>query len=354
MDSITPLARTDIADVSQLFQRYFRLPAPAASCAVQPYFEQLYLNNPWQNNAIPSLVFKTGGRVAGFLGIITFPMTFHGTAIRAAISGNVILDPALPDPLAGPRVLKVFLSGPQDVSYTDITADTTIKMWKGLGGSSVHSYSLQWLRIIRPTTVRATMGTRAAASPLFAEIAKPLSFLIDTTLSVLPKAPVRPEPSELHVEEISSHDLFNAVHHFSARYTLAPTYTEESLTWLLAHAEETTEYGPLRKIALFTPEHAMQGWVLYYPNVGGTGRVLQLGVSALTAGAVLSRLFIDAGDCGTLALTGRMEPQYGAELSAQHCIFTRRNSSLAVHSNHADIMNAFHRGETFLTRREEQ
>lgn len=348
MDSIVPLTRADIGDVSLLYQKHFNITTASARAASYAYFEQLYLNNPWHENSIMSLVLKTHGRVSGFLGVIPFPLTYRGRTIRAAICGTAVVDPALSNPLAGANLHKIFLSGSQDVSYTDANTETAIKLWKGLGGTTLRVYSVQWLRVIRQTQFAAQMRNRGTVTAPFSTLSKPLSLLIDTTFSVIPKSPTHADTRTLHAEEISSHDLFTAVHQFSSRFTLAPIFTEASLAWLLTHAEEKSEYGPLRKIALFTPEHTLQGWFLYYPNAGGTGRVLQMGVSPQTADAVLRHIITDAYECGSIALTGRMEPHYGQELTSQNCKFTHRTSSLAVHSPHAEITNAFHQGNAFL------
>lgn len=352
MDSYTPLQRTDIPAIAQLFQKIFRRTTSPAPPALESYFEKIYLNNPWRDEAISSIVFKSDGQVAGFLGIMPFSMVLKGKPIRAAIGGNFMIDPAVANPLAGPRLLKKFLAGPQDVSYTDTATDQGKKMLEGFGATAVPLYSLQWLRIIRPLEFTVRTGMRNKVIAPLAVLAKPVSYLIDNTLAAIPRSPFRQEKFELHSEELSTDDLLDAIGRASTRCALAPEYTRESLGWLLGNAAEKKEYGPLRKIALFTKEHALQGWFLYYPNTGDLGHVLQVGASPRMAQSVLAHLFADARVQGSLALTGRMEPKYLSELTVQNCIFLHRNSSLVVHSKDPEILYAFQSGDAFFTRLE--
>jgi hypothetical protein len=352
MDSFTRLERTDIPEIAQLFQKIFRRTTTLAPPALGLYLEKIYLNNPWKTEGISSIVYKHENHVAGFLGIMPFPMTLRGRAIRAAIGGNFMIDPSVSQSLAGPRLLKMFLSGPQDVSFTDTATNQGKKMLEGLGSTTIPVYSLQWLRIIRPVEFSIHMGSRDSAIAPLAFLTKPVSFLIDRALSAIPRSPLRPEKFELHAENMSTCGLLEAITSFSKHCALAPHYTESSLEWLLKNAEEKKEYGPLRKIALYSPEHALQGWFLYYPNAGSLGQVVQVGATPKTAYTVLSHLFTDARERGSLALMGRLEPKYISEFSAQHCIFLHRNTSVVVHTKNPDIMSAFHAGDAFFTRLE--
>jgi hypothetical protein len=352
MDSIDHLQRTDLPDLAELFQKVFRNTSTSLPPALAPYFEKIYLENPWRDESISSLVYKRDGRISGFLGVIPFPMTMKGKQIRAAIGGNFMIDPSIADPFAGPRLLKMYLSGPQDLSYTDTATDQGKKMLEGLGSTAIPIYSMQWLRVIRPTEFTFLMGSRNKVIAPLAILAKPATFLIDRALAAIPTSPFHPEKLKLHAEELSAGELLNAINRFSSHCALTPAYTEESLTWLLQNAAEKKEYGPLRQITLFSTDHELQGWFLYYPNAGKLGQVLQIGATARTAQAVLSHLFTDARERGSLALTGRMEPRYISAFSALNCIYLHRNSSVVVHSNDLEIVNVFHRGDAFFTRLE--
>jgi len=66
----------------------------------------------------------------------------------------------------------------------------------------------------------------------------------------------------------------------------------------------------------------------------------------------LQRLLADAWHHGATAVCGRVDPRYAQELSNRHSWFRREGTWTLVHSPHADIMAAIHRGDAFLTRLE--
>jgi hypothetical protein len=352
MELIRSLHSDDIPAVAKLFQKIFRHSNTLPSKSLIAYFAEIYLNNPWRDNEINSLVYERDGLISGFLGAIPFPMRLNDQHIRAVIGGNYMIDPDHPNPLAGVKILKRLLSGPQDVTFSDTATGTARKIWEGLNSESVQLYSMQWLKILRPSQFAISMATRKTVLSSLAFIAKPFSFVADRTLAVIPKSPFHLKETNVHSEELSAIQLLDVINRNSARCALKPEYTEQSLAWLINKAEEKKEYGPLRKIALYTPQKKMMGWYMYYPNKNNLGHVLQIGAEKQTVDIVLSHLFKDALDHGSLALAGRIEPKFIQDFSSHHCIYMHRNSSLVVHSKNNDIVNALHRGDAFFTRLE--
>lgn len=352
MEHIRPFHPDDLQPVSALFQKVFRHTNAPPPSALTAYFDDLYLNNPWRDAAINSLVYERDGVVSGFLGAIPFPMTLNGKPIRAAIGGNYMIDPEHPNPLAGIKILKTLLSGPQDVTYSDTATATAQKIWAGLGSASIPIYSMQWLRILRPMQFGAVMSTRNTPLRSIALISRPITAVFDRIASSIPKSPFYVKSSSLNEEMLTGKKLFESILQFSKHDALAPQYTEESLAWLFKRAGEKKEYGPLKSVALLDKQNQLQGYYLYYPNSGGLGQVLQFCASPKTVDAVLGHLFHDALKEGSLALAGRAEPKYIPAFSSLQCIFTHRNSSLVVNTKNTEIVNALHRGDAFFTRLE--
>ncbi len=352
MEIIRPFDHSDATAVAHLFQKVFRHSnAPPPSTLVS-YFQDIYLNNPWRDKDINSLVFEQDGTLSGFLGAIPFPMSLNGNRINAVIGGNYMIDPEHPNPLAGVKILKKLISGPQDMTYSDTATATARKIWEGLGGESLQLYSMQWLKVLRPTQFALSMATRKTVLSPLATLAKPFSFVTDRSLTAFPKSPFRLKASAVHAEELSAHQLLDAIGRFSTRFALKPEYTEQSLAWLIRNAGEKKEHGPLRKMALFTSQKQMLGWYMYYPNAGTLGHVLQIGAEKRTIDAVLSHLFKDALNQGSSALAGGVEPGFIQEFSLHNCIFLHRNSSLVVHTKKRDLLNVLHQGNAFMTRLE--
>lgn len=352
METIRPLTKSDISSVAQLFQKVFRHTNAPAPASLVSYFEQIYLNNPWRDEAINSLVYERDGNIDGFLGAIPFPMILNGKSIRAVIGGNYMINPEHPNPLAGVKILKTLFSGPQDVTYSDTATETARKIWEGLGSKTVQLYSMQWLRVLRPSQFALVMGTRNSILAPLSQILKPALLAADTFFSVVPKSPFKMKASPLHGKELTVRDLLTAIQKFSSRFALKPDYNETTLTWLINEAKEKQEYGPLKSVALFNAQNVLQGWYLYYPNAGKMGHVLQLFAQRQSIDAVLTHLFTDAKNEGSLALSGQAEPKFIQEFSAHGCIFNHRNFSTVVHTGNNDFLNALNSGNAFFTRLE--
>ena len=352
MELIRTFRFEDTQPVAQLFQKVFRHTTSPAPTSLTSYFADIYLNNPWRDDEINSLVYERDGIILGFLGAIPFPMKINGKLIRAAIGGNYMIDPEYPNPLAGIKILKTLLSGPQDVTYSDTATATARNIWNGLGSSSIQLYSMQWLKIFRPLQFGLVMSLRNSSLSSLISLVRPFTHVVDYSLSAIPRSPFHLKKINLEAEELTLDTFIDAIKQFSARDSLKPAYTKDSLAWLLTRSEEKKEYGPLKKIVLLNSFREIQGWYLYYPNVGQLGHVLQLGAKRQTVDAVLSHLFADAHHEGSTALAGRIEPKFIQEFSSHQCIFTHRNSSLVVYSKNEDIVNALYRGDAFFSRLE--
>jgi hypothetical protein len=352
MELIRNFRPEDTQPVSQLFQKVFRHTNDPAPESLISYFNDIYLHNPWRDDKINSLVYERDGIISGFLGAIPFPMSVNGKAVRAAISGNYMIDPEHPNPLAGVKILKTLLSGPQDVTYSDTATATARRIWNGLGSSTIEMFSMQWLKVLRPLQFALVMGARNTFLFPFVSLIRPLTRVVDSSLSAISRSPFHIKETTLDAEDLSLDAFLNAIEQFSAHEILKPAYTKETLSWLLKKAEEKREFGRLKKIVLVNKLGNIQGWYLYYPNAGKLGHVLQLGANRHTVDAVLSHLFADACDEGSTALAGRIEPKFIQEFSSHQCLFMHRNSSLVVHSKNTEIVNALYCGEAFFTRLE--
>ena len=352
MELIRQFQFEDTQPVAQLFQKVFRHTDAPAPPSLTSYFADIYLNNPWRDDEINSLVYERNGIISGFLGAIPFPMKVNDKLIRAAIGGNYMIDPEHPNPLAGIKILKTLLSGPQDVTYSDTATATARNIWIGLGSATIQLYSMQWLKVLRPLQFASVMSTRNTTLSPLASLVHPLASIVDYSLSAIHKSPFHLKKTILKAEELSLDIFIQAIGQFSAHDSLKPAYTKDTLAWLLKRAEDKKEYGSLKANVLFNNIGDIQGWYLYYPNSGKLGHILQLGAKQQTVDAVLSHLFADAHQEGSLALAGRIEPKFIQAFSLHQCIFTYRNSSLVVHSKNEDILNALYRGDAFFTRLE--
>src|SRR5262249_26737207 len=147
---VRPCTPDDMPAVAGLFQRTFRDARVAAPASLTSYLRELYLAHPWCDPALASKVFVADGAGHGFIRILPLRLAFRGATLRAAVAGSLMVENPEENPLAGARLFRAYLSGPQDVSLSDSANAVSIGMWERLGGKIVPTQSMEWVRAFRP------------------------------------------------------------------------------------------------------------------------------------------------------------------------------------------------------------
>lgn len=358
MSKIRPFVRDDIPQVADLHLRVFgaggeshqqRL-SPELLQAYADYFEEIFFRNPWRNEAISSLVCEeASGKVTGFLGVMPRRMSLNGRAINVAVSSQFIVDPASRASGAGLRILKTFLSGPQELSVTDEANNTSRRLWEGLGGTTGLLYSVHWTRPLRPSRYAATfLQRRRMLSPLAVAL-KPVCNVMDAIAArQLPRRFHLPEP-RVTAEELSMETLLICLSEFSDARALWPEYDDRSLQWLLETIARKKRLGAFRKMAVRNAKGETIGWYLYHLNPGGVSAVAQIVARKNSINDVLDHLCYDAWRHDSVAVKGRLEPQFMQAFSDRYCLFDCGAPWMLIHSPHSDLLEAIHHGDALLS-----
>src|SRR5215471_13472784 len=341
MNTVRPFTKNDIPQVVKLFQKVFfnnGRTSPSSS-KLDAYFEEMFFHTPWTERGtergskketkggdeeeIPSLVYETGdGAIIGFIGIIPRRMLLHGRPIRVATSMHFMVEPGGRSTLAGIQLLKTFFSGPQDLSLTDSAGALGRKIWEGLGGATALAYSINWVRLLRPSryALRLLRRKNMLLRP-FAGLLRPLCPIGDAVASRALSHRFGKPGASLQATDLDQETLLAGVAQFPASYALRPDYDRESLLWLLARADRLARPGRLWKIALRDADGELVGWYLYELNADGLGEVLQVVGRKNSFGEVLDNLFYHGWRNGAIALSGRPAPEFAQEFSDRYCIF---------------------------------
>jgi hypothetical protein len=360
MNSIRAFTKNDIPQVVNLFQKVFfnnGQTAPSSS-NLSAYFEGTFFHSPWTEDGteeeIRSLVYETSdGAIVGFIGIIPRRMLLHGRPIRAAVSMHFMVEPGSRSTLAGVQLLKTFFSGPQDLSLTDSAGALGRKIWEGFGGATALAYSINWVRLLRPSRyVLRLLARKNRLLRLFAALLSPLCPIVDAMAScALPHRFGKPVAS-LHSKDLDQETLLAGIAQFPSGYALRPDYDPGSLFWLLAKADQLARPGVLRKVALHNDDGEMVGWYLYELSADGMGEVLQIVGRRNSFGEVLDHLFYHGRKNGAVALSGRLDPKFAQEFSDKYCFFNCGGPWTLTHSRNPEILQAIYQGDMFLTRLE--
>lgn len=354
MKPVRPFTRGDIPQVADLFQRLLlnnSSPLRMLSTTALPdYFEEIFFNNPWYDEALPSLVYQgSEEKIIGFLGVVPRRMLLRGQPISVAISLHFMVEPESRSSLAGVQLLKTFFSGPQDLSLTDGAGHVGRRVWEGVGGTTAWSYSLNWTRILRPTRhAFDLLARRRTFLPLIRALS-PFCNLADSAAARMlpnyfPNAAV-----QYSEEELDADTLLNYLPQFSKVAALQPVYDDYSLRWLLAQAEQMKVYGTFKKVLLRDHHREVVGWFMYYLKPDGMSTVFQFVAKKNATDEVFDCLFNHAWRNGAAAISGRLYPRYMQELSDRRCYFNRKTGWVLIHSNNDELLNIIQRGDVFLT-----
>jgi hypothetical protein len=294
------------------------------------------------NRQFDSLVHEEeDGRITGFLGVVTRDFTLAGRQLRAALSSQFVVDPEARRKLVGVALLREFLNGPQDFSFTDEANEPSRKLWEMLGGSTIHLYSTHWNAPIRPAEF--LLSRKQLPSDILRLLASRAVCIADAAFARARHAHLKQYTSCLDAQPLDTKVLAALVSK-QTRFTLKPTYSADVVRGYL---NDRT-----RGAVLFHSNGKVAGWYIYDLDGRGVGEVLQIGCSNDNAVNVLAHLFQQALHDGAIILYGRLEPHFSEALPEHVSVLSRRQYRMLVHSRDPRIIDAMHSGNAFISRLE--
>lgn len=354
MSAVRPLEGDDIAQVAAMFQRVLRKERSSPPASLLDYMKRFYLDAPGRGDGVNPLVHVAdAGHVSGFVGVHALPMRFNGRPLRAAICGSLMVEDHERDPMAGARLLKAFLDGPQDLSFSETANEVSTQLWTRLRGVVLPQYSLDWVRVIRPSAFGlGLVANRITPARAFG----PLAHLVDGYLrkrlagkerrwSGVPA--VATAPSKLRVEEVGAYAFAGLLESLSAQFVLRPRWGEMPLARILADAAEKPELGELVLARVASSAGVAIGAFAYHARPAQIGRVLQVLGLPGQAGAVIDCLIDHAAARGATGLRGRTQPALLEAMLVRRIAFVPVASTVA-HSRNAGLLDAMTGGRAFL------
>jgi len=350
MNGTRPFVEEDLSKVCRLYQKVFS-GGRAPSEEFAAYLAEVFLQNPWRRDDLPSLVYEQEDqRITGFLGVIPRRMIMKGRSITVAVGSQFMVDPDSRSSFAGVRLIKALFAGPHDVAMTDGANAKARQVWEAFGGATVPIYSIYWTRMFRPCLEAVNRFAERSGLRAMAIVA-PLGRMLDTVVASHMAAYRLRRPHLRSEEETDVDKICAYLAKLSAGASLRPEYDPGSLAWLLRIASQKQRFGPLRNEVLCTEEGHLVGWCLYYLNVGGVSQVLQIAALPNAVSSVLDHVFFIARRQGSTAIAGRIEPRFLHEFYHRNCRFSC-GSAMLVQAKDQDILRAISTGDAFLSRLE--
>jgi hypothetical protein len=339
----------DVPEVAALHRRVFGLSDQYRPELHSRYFYEVFLNNPWCDRKVCSLVYEErGSKIGGFLGVVPRPMRIGGRSIRAAVSSQFVVDSASRSKFAGVLLLQAFLSGPQDLSLADEANDASRAIWERLGGSTAVLYSIHWTFALHPARFLQLRIARRPGWKRWAFMLTPISRAIETVAAGTLQSTISTATISLE-EGLSVESLLMCCDSLWHSDSLRPIYDRYSLEWLLGRSGDG---HALQGAAVRKGTQEIIGWFLYYLDLGGVAEVVQIGSQKGSARLVLDELFRHAQRQGAVALRGRMEAGFMPEILACPRLSYGRRFWTLIHSSKPEVLDTIRRGEAFLTRLE--
>ena len=347
MGKIRPFIKEDIPQLVNLHPRVFEDSNRPSSA----YFEEVFLNDPWFDESIPSLVFEEdNGKITGFLGVIPRRFSFKRRTIQAAITSQLMVDPLNRSAMAGLQLLKTFLAGPQDLSIADLTTFETREVWKVFKSHTMWLYSMRWKRFLRSSSTRRVQSLLRKCK--LSALSKPFCPALEAFEERIRGRGLRPKAPQVSEVEISENTIVAHLPEFVSSQFLRPEYDERSLKWLLERAAKKL-FGKLQKVGVRNGAGEVIGWYIYYLNPGGEGKVLHIAAKQNSLKDVLDSLFYHAWQAQANAVFGRLEPRFlAAPVSKIGISYHRIGCWAMFHARDPELLSVIHRGDVFLTKLE--
>lgn len=338
------LAPQDIPAVAAMFWRMFKPANTKIPASLADYLSELYLDPGNSTGIISQVHIRGDGVLTGFIGALPLKMAFGNAPLQAAICGPLMVEDHIEDPLAGARLLRAFLTGPQDLSLSETANETSRIMWSKLRGRVLPGYSLEWLRILRPTAFAAEAASRRFK---FLRHGKLLSGPFDLLAHAIMKTSIPEKPQGVNDCSIELDMLPPLIASWLKDYELRPDWDLSTLSDVLATASTKSTYGTMHSRVVKSRTGKPLGAYLFHGDRGETVRVLQIIAAKGQESTVLDSLLYYANSIGAVAVRARSQPQLLEAMMIRRGLFFQRSSTV-VHTGDPRVLEAFSKGNAFF------
>ncbi|MGK6317078.1 hypothetical protein [Neorhizobium sp. DT-125] len=326
--TVRDFERGDVEPVARLFQETFRN-SKTQSPSLSAYLEEAFFNNPWAEPDIRSKVFAAAdGRISGFVGVFPARLEFDGRPLRAAFAGSLMVENPRENPLAGARLVRAFLSGPQDISLTETANQTALGMWQKAGHPLDPGYSLNWLKVLRPASTGVQLLERHVG---IARLLRPFGRMADRATALVGKASFHPaQGGKLAFRDVTPAEFGKALLVLKDVYPLKPRWEADNIGWFLDQAEQKRKFGyPEWRVGYGAGDRPLAAYV-YFTEPGAIGWVLQAVSAPAAAGELVDDLFAHAHGLGCAGLRGAAHPWLTPALMTRRAFFYSRSFYVAA------------------------
>lgn len=347
-DLIRPFSRKDAQAVAALFHALMRHARGAAPRRLADYLVSHFLDGPFADPEIPSLVYLSGeGELEGFVGVVVQPMDYQQKTIRAAILGTLMVQGHERAPMIGARLLRTAVHGPQDLTLSETAGEASLAMWRQLRGTVLDRHSYDYFRVMRPVSFGlALMAQRVPALLHAAPVTRLLDRLVprgghQLRWRGLPDD-FRPHGS-LRVRTVSASDFAELAETLLSTDVVRPVWPDGSLPAVIAEAMDKPHYGAPHLCEVVTRAGNPVGGFLLHCAPNALARVIDVLHAPGQVGPVFDAMLCYARDLGACGLRGRITPSLFDALMSRKTPLAHAGASV-IHGRDPALVASFVEG----------
>jgi hypothetical protein len=347
MSGVRPFDKGDIPAVIALRRRCALPSEQRDDVALASYLSELFFGNPWYDEALRSFVVtdRQDG-VVGFLGVVPRRMSDEGRPLHVATTMHLVVAPDA-SPVVGVQLLRAVFDGPQALALADVASPSARRLWERLGGMTVTSSSLAWIRPLRPVRHLLASVVHGRILARAGRLVGPLDALSTRLLSACRQPGA---PAQGYRQPLSQSELLDCLVENLDGRAVRGDYDSASLAWLLDMMARKRRFGRLRMMKVVEASGGRLGWYLTYVEPGGQARVAHLGARPSARGIVLDHLFHDAWIAGCAAVSGRFDARLVEALVERRCLVYGPGAWILVHARDRGLLETIARDQAALTR----
>lgn len=343
----------DAPAVASLWQYWFRGKSRVPDPGLVRLVERIYVEDPNTDDEVRSLVAEDeAGKMLGFLGTSVTPVILDGRAGKLAGVFPSVVDPGAPTTVAA-FLLRKFLAGPQDFTFSDGGHVKFERIWELLGGQILQLQSMRWVKLFRPG--RVGLGAAAARRRSVASIAPVLGPVVGGA-DVLARRLMRSRlsspatPGGYATEPLTPELMAGHAPALLAKKRLRPVYGEAHVAWQFREMAKYVEQGEFRAKLVRTAKGEVAGWYVYYLKAGGVSRVYDVEALPEHLEGVVAELFAEANQGGAGALIGRLEPRLRGVMNRAGALVHNGGSLQMAHSRDVRLVDDAQLGRLAFSR----
>ena len=350
--SLTPLELDDIDEVVSLSRKYFPRSRESFIHTMKKRMAELYFKDgKLLPNASPIVSRSANGSVNGFLGVITNSFSYGERMITVANCHHLMATDEARKQLIPMRLLQKFLAGPQDISFSDGSSESTRQLWKRLGGEIVTGESIYYKVPLRPVSFAAAHALKQYRNRMSNGI-RILASCTDSFCGKMRIPHFYRKDTSIRFATLSTELMGILLEKIKTFYVLFPKYDPSDIERLFRLLDGETRYGTLHKAALLDQKDQPIGWFIYYAKKRGVCEVIQAVSIPGKETELFNSLAWHAFSMEGVELSGRVMPsQLQTPFTTKTVAVPARMWTL-MKSDNIKLKHIIQSGKAFLTRLE--